>query len=164
MSRLVRCTAALDRVSGQRGSADTLVKNQYDVPMVSFAITASLALAFPLALRFDNLHLTGLAVIARFVQFIIVPIALIALARSQAVEHAAVRRNAFTDKVLPLVAIVVSVGLAVSYDYRCIFLVRGGPNYFSIALIVITFIVVPAMAYLHYYRIIRRVGDRPSTR
>ncbi|MFV3452127.1 APC family permease, partial [Mycobacterium tuberculosis] len=139
-------------------------KNQYDVPMVSFAITASLALAFPLALRFDNLHLTGLAVIARFVQFIIVPIALIALARSQAVEHAAVRRNAFTDKVLPLVAIVVSVGLAVSYDYRCIFLVRGGPNYFSIALIVITFIVVPAMAYLHYYRIIRRVGDRPSTR
>lgn len=96
--------------------------------------------------------------------FIIVPIALIALARSQAVEHAAVRRNAFTDKVLPLVAIVVSVGLAVSYDYRCIFLVRGGPNYFSIALIVITFIVVPAMAYLHYYRIIRRVGDRPSTR
>lgn len=71
-------------------------KNQYDVPMVSFAITASLALAFPLALRFDNLHLTGLAVIARFVQFIIVPIALIALARSQAVEHAAVRRNAFT--------------------------------------------------------------------
>lgn len=101
-------------------------KNQYDVPMVSFAITASLALAFPLALRFDNLHLTGLAVIARFVQFIIVPIALIALARSQAVEHAAVRRNAFTDKVLPLVAIVVSVGLAVSYDYRCIFLVRGG--------------------------------------
>lgn len=32
-------------------------KNQYDVPMVSFAITASLALAFPLALRFDNLHL-----------------------------------------------------------------------------------------------------------
>lgn len=139
-------------------------KNQYDVPMVSFAITASLALAFPLALRFDNLHLTGLAVTARFVQFIIVPIALIALARSQAVEHAAVRRNAFTDKVLPLVAIVVSVGLAVSYDYRCIFLVRGGPNYFSIALIVITFIVVPAMAYLHYYRIIRRVGDRPSTR
>ncbi|COX81750.1 permease [Mycobacterium tuberculosis] len=117
-----------------------------------------------MALRFDNLHLTGLAVIARFVQFIIVPIALIALARSQAVEHAAVRRNAFTDKVLPLVAIVVSVGLAVSYDYRCIFLVRGGPNYFSIALIVITFIVVPAMAYLHYYRIIRRVGDRPSTR
>lgn len=116
------------------------------------------------ALADSNLHLTGLAVIARFVQFIIVPIALIALARSQAVEHAAVRRNAFTDKVLPLVAIVVSVGLAVSYDYRCIFLVRGGPNYFSIALIVITFIVVPAMAYLHYYRIIRRVGDRPSTR
>ncbi len=157
--------AALDRVSPDSGVCrHACHANQYDVPMVSFAITASLALAF--RWRCGSRQPApgaGLAVIARFVQFIIVPILLIALARSPAVEHAAVRRNAFTDKVLPLVAIVVSVGLAVSYDYRCIFLV-GWSEYFSIALIVITFIVVPAMAYLHYYRIIRRVGDRPSTR
>ena len=56
-------------------------KNQFGVPMLAFAITASLALAFPLALRFDSVNLTGLAVIARFIQFIIVPIALMALAR-----------------------------------------------------------------------------------
>jgi hypothetical protein len=41
----------------------------------------------------------------------------------------------------------------VSFDYRTIFLTpRGDANYFSIALIVITFVVVPAVAYLHYYR------------
>ncbi|WP_264078947.1 APC family permease [Mycobacterium szulgai] len=131
-------------------------KNRFGVPMVAFAITASLALAFPLALRFDSLNLTGLAVIARFVQFIIVPIALIALARSHREEYAEIPRNWFSDKVLPMVAFVISIVLAVSFDYGSLFSSRGRPNYFSITLIVITFIVVPALTYLHYYRARRR--------
>ena len=127
-------------------------KNRFGVPMLAFGITASLALAFPLVLRFDSVNLTGLAVIARFIQFIIVPIALMALALDQTPEHAAVKRNAVTDKVLPIVAVAVSVALAVSFDYRTIFLTpHGGVNCFSIVLIVITFVVVPAIAYLHYY-------------
>lgn len=127
-------------------------KNQFGVPMLAFGITALLALAFPLALRFDSLTLTGLAVIARFIQFIIVPIALMSLARDQTQEHAAVKRNAFTDKVLPIIAVAVSVVLAVSFDYRTVFLTaHGDANYFSIGLIVITFIAVPTIAYVHYY-------------
>ena len=56
---------------------------------------------------------------------------------------------------------VVSVALAVSFDYRTILLTpQGGVNYFSIALIAITFVVVPAIAYLHYYRQRERIaGD-----
>ena len=128
-------------------------KNQFGVPIIAFGITASLALAFPLSLRFDNENLTGLAVIARLVNYIIVPIALFALALSRAQEHAMVKRNTFTDKVLPIVAVTVSVGLAVSFDYRSIFLTpHGSANYFSIGLIVITYIVAPAITYLHYYR------------
>ncbi len=136
-------------------------KNQFGVPMLAFGITASLALAFPLALRFNSVNLTGLAVIARFIQFIIVPIALMALALDRSPEHAAIKRNALTDKVLPIVAVVVSVALAVSFDYRTIVLTpRGDANYFSIVLIVITFVVVPAIAYLHYYRHRERIpGD-----
>jgi amino acid transporter len=136
-------------------------KNQFGVPMLAFGITASLALAFPLALRFDSVSLTGLAVIARFIQFIIVPIALMALARDRTKEHATVKRNALTDKVLPVVAVAVSVALAGSFNYRTIFLTRqGGINYFSIALIVVTFVAVPAVAYVHYYRRRQRVsGD-----
>jgi amino acid transporter len=128
-------------------------KNQFGVPIIAFGINASLALAFPLSLRFDNENLTGLAVIARLVNYIIVPIALFALALSRAQEHAMVKRNTFTDKVLPIVAVTVSVGLAVSFDYRSIFLTpHGSANYFSIGLIVITYIVAPAITYLHYYR------------
>jgi hypothetical protein len=64
-----------------------------------------------------------------------------------------VQRNRLTDKVLPIAAVAISVALAVSFDYRTIFLTaQGATNYFSIALIVVTFIVVPALAYLHYYR------------
>lgn len=128
-------------------------KNRFGVPMLAFAITASLALAFPLALRFDIESLTGLAVIARFIQFIIVPIALIVLARDQSGERASIRRNLITDKVLPVAAVVISVALAMSFDYRTLVLTpHGGANYFSITLIVITFVVVPAAAYVHYYR------------
>jgi amino acid transporter len=128
-------------------------KNRFGVPMLAFGITALLTLAFPLALRFDTVNLTGLAVIARFVQFIIVPIAVIALARDRTADHASVQRNPLTDKVLPIAAVAISVALAVSFDYRTIFLTgQGGANYFSIALIVVTFIAVPALAYLHYYR------------
>jgi len=128
-------------------------RNRFGVPLLAFGITASLTLAFPLALRFDTVNLTGLAVIARFVQFIIVPIAVIALARDRTQEHASVQRNPLTDKVLPTAAVALSVALVVSFDYRTIFLTaRGGANYFSIALIVVTFIAVPALAYLHYYR------------
>jgi amino acid transporter len=132
-------------------------KNRFGVPMVAFGITATLALAFPLALSFDIENLTGLAVIARFIQFIIVPIALIALARDQTADHAEVERNPFTDKVLPVAAVVISVALAVSFDYRTLVLTpHGGANYFSIALIAITFVVVPAAAYVHYYRTVSR--------
>lgn len=128
-------------------------KNRFGVPLVAFAITASLALAFPLALRFNIDNLTGLAVIARFIQFIIVPIALIALARNRTGEHPAVKRNPFTDRVLPVAAVVISAGLAVSFDYRTLFLTpQGDANYFSIVLIMLTFVVVPAAAYVHYYR------------
>jgi amino acid transporter len=127
-------------------------KNRFGVPITAFAITASLAFAFPLSLRFDNLNLTGLAVISRFIQYIIVPIALVALARDRS-EHAQVKRNVFTDKVLPVIGVAISIGLAASFDYRSIFcLPRGGTNYHSIGLIAITFVVVPAIAYLHYYR------------
>ncbi|VBA52243.1 putative transporter [Mycobacterium attenuatum] len=128
-------------------------QNRFGVPMIAFGITASLALAFPLALRFDSGSLIGLAVIARFVQFIVVPIALIALARDTTGDRALVKRNSLTDKVLPIAAVIISVALAVSFDYRTIFATpQGGANYFSIALTVITFLVVPAIAYLHYYR------------
>jgi amino acid transporter len=128
-------------------------KNRFGVPMLAFGITASLALAFPLALRFDTVNLTGLAVIGRFVQFIIVPIAVIALARDRTGNHPSVQRNPLSDKVLPIAAVAISVTLAVSFDYRTIFLTaQGGANYFSIALIVVTFIAVPALAYVHYYR------------
>lgn len=128
-------------------------QNRFGVPMIAFGVTAVLALAFPLALRFDSVNLTGLAVIGRFIQFIIVPIALIALARDRTGDHAADKPNPFTDKVLPVAAVAISVALAVFFDYRTIFLTaQGDANYFSIILIVITFVVVPAVAYVHYYR------------
>ncbi len=130
------------------------VKNRFGVPTVAFVLTAGLAIAFPLALHFDDSHLTGLAVIARFVQFLTVPVALMVLASSRSPRFAGVTRNALTDKVLPVIAVVITVLLAVSFDYRTIVLgPDGGPNYFSITLIVIAFVLVPGIAYWHYHQV-----------
>ncbi|MFV0496332.1 APC family permease [Mycobacterium sp.] len=138
-------------------------KNRFGVPMAAFAVTASLALAFPLALHFDNDHLTGLAVIARFIQFIIVPLAVMRLARNRAGTDPAITPTRFTRTVLPVAAVTISAALAVSFDYRTILLVPdGGPNYFSIALVVTAFVVVPTAAYLYYFRSADRSADRSA--
>lgn len=133
------------------------VKNRFGVPTVAFLLTASLAIAFPLALRFDDSHLTGLAVIARFVQFVTVPLALMALASNRSERFSHVRRNAVTDRALPILALLITVLLTVSFDYRTILLDSDGSlNYFSITLLVVAFAIVPAVAYWHHHHIINR--------
>lgn len=134
-------------------------RNRFGVPTRAFALTATLAVAFPLALQFDDSDLTGLAVIARFVQFLVVPVALLALARSNAPQWAAVRRGVLTDRILPIAALLITVLLAVSFDYRTIVLEKTGhPNTFSIVLLVVSFVLVPALAYGYYYRSLRKSG------
>jgi amino acid transporter len=124
-------------------------KGPRGVPLVAFAITAGLAIAFPLALRFNNSNLTGLAVIARFVQYLIVPVAVLRLARSHDPRWRDVRTSRLTGRVLPVVGFVFALFLLASFNFRAIFTVpHGGPNMLAISLLVVAFVIVPLATYL----------------
>ncbi|MDF0531347.1 APC family permease [Tsukamurella sp. 8F] len=124
-------------------------KGRFGVPLFAFGVTAVLALAFPLSLGYDTSSLTGLAVIARFVQYLIVPIAVWRLASSADVRWAGVRTGLLTGRVLPVAAFVFSLFLLVSFNFKSIFEhAGGGANVLSIALLLIGFVLVPALAYV----------------
>lgn len=127
------------------------------VPVIAFIITAALALTFPIALGFDVSSLAGLSVIVRFIQYILVPIAVIVMAKSTASKWADVKRGTMTDFVLPVVAVLASVFLAVMYNYKSILFVGGdmvnGLNILSVTAICLLFVVVPVFTYLYYYMV-----------
>lgn len=122
-------------------------KGKYGVPLLAFVLTAVLAIAFPISLSYNTSELTGLAVIARFVQFIIVPFAVIRLATSP--KWKSVGTGPFLGKVVPVIALVFSLFLLVSFDFKSIFTKEdGSANVLAIGLLVIAFVVVPAISYV----------------
>lgn len=135
-------------------------KNSRLVPLFAFGITAGLALLFPIALRFDVSSLAGLSVIVRFIQYILVPFAVIKMGLSHASKWSQVKRNIFTEVILPVLAILMSLMLVVLYDYKGILFLKdasgtaaisNGWNTLSIFFLVTLLIVVPAAVYVYYY-------------
>lgn len=125
------------------------------VPVIAFLITASLALIFPLALSFDVSSLAGLSVIVRFIQYILVPIAVIIMAKSKTEKWQHIKRNNLTDYIFPIIAIVASVFLVLMYDYKTIIYHAGnqdlGLNYASIIAIILLFFIIPFITYIYYH-------------
>lgn len=138
-------------------------KNNRGVPVFAFAVTAGLALLFPIALRFDVSSLAGLSVIVRFIQFVLVPIAVMKMAMSKNKQWINVKRNQITEFVLPILAILASLVLISVYNYPSILfnsqVVNGtkvydiayGWNSLSIFFLVTLLILVPAAVYVYYY-------------
>lgn len=123
-------------------------KRGYGVPLLAFGITAVLAIAFPLSLGYDTANLTGLAVIARFVQFLVVPVVVIRFARSRKERWASIHTGRLLGTVLPVVAIVFSLFLLVSFDFKGIFVSGGHPNALAITLLAVAFVIAPLASYL----------------
>ncbi|GAA4395876.1 APC family permease [Tsukamurella soli] len=134
-------------------------KGRYGVPLVAFTITAVLAIAFPIALGFNTSNLTGLAVIARFVQYLIVPVAVYRLAASSDRRWAHIHTSALAGRVLPVVAFVFSLFLLVSFDFKSIVTdAHGHVNVLAVSLLLLAFVVVPALAYANDAARRRRAG------
>lgn len=135
-------------------------KNERGVPIFAFAVTSGLALLFPIALRFDVSSLAGLSVIVRFVQFILVPIAVMKMSMSKDQRWVNVKRNKFSEFVLPGFAILASLVLISAYNYPSIlfmkdskgtFAIENGWNTLSIFFLITLLVIVPACVYVYYY-------------
>ncbi len=121
-------------------------KGRYGVPLLAFAVTAALAVAFPVSLSYDATNLTGLAVIARFIQFLIVPFAVMRLARSD--RWRSVGTGTLLGKVVPVLAVVFSLFLLVSFDFKSILTkADGSANVLTISLLLLAFVIAPLVSY-----------------
>lgn len=137
-------------------------KNEQGVPLYAFGITALLAIAFPVILRFDVSSLAGLSVIVRFIQFLLMPIAVMVLARSKKEEWKNIPRNIWTDTIIPITGFIASVCLVLVYNFPSIIFNKGttekgattyvsanGFNSASISFMIILFIIVPALVFVY---------------
>ena len=133
-------------------------KNKYGVPAIAFIITVVFALAFPLALHFDTTALIGLGVIIRFIQYTLVPLAVIKMASSKDAKWRHIVRSKLTEYVLPIIGFILSIILVLVYNYKGLIYAKtpDGVEYLnklSINFLIIFFLIVPIFAYAYYYMI-----------
>ena len=133
-------------------------KNKYGVPAIAFIITVVFALAFPLALHFDTTALIGLGVIIRFIQYTLVPLAVIKMALSKDAKWKHIVRSKLTEFVLPIIGFILSIILVLVYNYKGLIYAKtpDGVEYLnklSINFLIIFFLIVPIFAYAYYYMI-----------
>lgn len=119
-------------------------------PMVAFFITIGIAILLPMAFRFDMTSIIVLSSISRFIQFIIVPLAVITFyfgkEKGEALQN--VRKNVFVDVVIPGIALVLTLVLLYKFSWAQQFtltLDNGQiiPNTFAIVAMVIGYVILP---------------------
>lgn len=131
-----------------------LKKNKQGVPVTAFILTVIIAVAFPFVVQYQLGTLTGISVISRFVQFVVVPLAVIKMASSKSEQWKNIARNAFLDYIVPVVGFILSIILIVVYDYKKIIYISKTTNYnwLSIGLVAMLFIVLPTIGYTYFYK------------
>lgn len=148
-------------------------RNTQGVPVYAFILTAVLAIGFPVALQMDVSSLAGLSVIVRFIQFILVPVAVIVMAMSSKKQWKDIPRNIVLDYIFPVVGIFASVVLIAVFNYPRIlfnknnsgkFLIENGWNNLSITFIILLFVVIPIGAYVYFYTIGKTRRNLESTK
>mgnify|MGYP002652323748 CR=1 FL=1 len=138
MSRRRMLPAAASRTS-QRG-----------VPVVAFVVTAVLAIVVPMAFGYSMRGTMVISSVTRFVQFVMVPLALILcfLGRTRHRPND-VKRSVVLDVVFPILSIAASVFLMVEFDWRGQFSNPGGGlNLWAVAAMIVGYVVLPAALYL----------------
>lgn len=127
--------------------------NSRGVPVAAFALTALLAVAVPLAFLYDMKGIMVISSVSRFVQFLVVPAALIAFYFNKAKRPILdAPRNAFTDVVIPILGFAASVFLLVQFNWAAQFSLldakgnpTGEPNWWAIGAMIIGYLVLPAV-------------------
>ncbi|EKZ0145397.1 APC family permease [Enterococcus faecalis] len=119
-------------------------------PLIAFFTTIGIAILLPMAFRFDMTSIIVLSSISRFIQFVIVPVAVIVFyygkERGEALEN--VKKNMIVDVVIPSIALVLTLVLLYKFDWvaQFTFALDDGkvvPNIFAIIAMIIGYIILP---------------------
>ena len=130
-------------------------RNSKDIPLNAFVLTAVLAIVVPMSFMYDMQGIMIISSIARFAQFIIVPLGVIVFFMGKQKEEIIdAKKNVITDVVLPIISVALTVLLLYKFNWRGQFSVTGEDgvahlNWYAITAMVIGYVVLPIVAYFH---------------
>lgn len=129
-------------------------RTKYDFPFNAFITTFLVALIIPMAFQYNMVSIIVLSSISRFIQFIVVPIGVIIFYynRSRGEVLSNVYKNKFTDVILPVIALILTVVLLVKFDWKGQFSIvtphHIEPNYFAIVAMLIGYVLLPLLLFV----------------
>ena len=130
-------------------------RNSKDIPMNAFILTAALAIVVPMSFMYDMQGIMIISSIARFAQFIIVPLGVIVFFMGKQKEEIIdAKKNVITDVVLPIISVALTVLLLYKFNWKGQFSVTGEDgvahlNWYAITAMIIGYVVLPIIAYFH---------------
>ncbi len=126
-------------------------RNSKDVPVGAFLLTAALAIIIPMSFQYDMKGIMIISTIARFLQFLVVPVAVILFFRGKKNEEILdAPKNAFTDLVIPIIALALTCVLLYNFNWVGQFSIKQAdgsllPNYFAIGAMLIGYVLLPLL-------------------
>jgi len=130
-------------------------RNSKDIPLNAFILTAALAIVVPMSFMYDMQGIMIISSIARFAQFIIVPLGVIVFFMGKQKEEIIdAKKNVITDVVLPIISVALTVLLLYKFNWKGQFSVIGEDgvahlNWYAITAMIIGYVVLPIIAYFH---------------
>lgn len=141
----------LESMAKQKQVPDTFAKRtENGFPMLAFLVTIAIAIIIPLAFKFDMTSIMIISSISRFVQFLIVPIALIIfyLGKEKGMVNKNVNKSVLFDAIIPVIAIIFTLLLLIKFDWVGQFTIKDADgnsttNIFAILSMLIGYVFVP---------------------
>lgn len=133
-------------------------ENKQGIPVISFAITALLAIVIPMAFQYDMKGIMVISSISRFIQFIIVPLGVIAFFNGKAKNKKSVlndvRKNHITDVVIPIISLGMTALLLANFDWKGQFSMLDANgntvlNVYAVIAMVVGYVVLPLIFYIY---------------
>lgn len=120
------------------------------VPVYAFLITAVLAIVVPMSFNYDMRDILIISSVARFLQFLVVPIAVIVFYKGKNAEPALpAKKNFITDVIIPIFGLLLTCLLLLKFDWVGQFTHHDGTaNVFAIVAMIVGYVVLPILLYI----------------
>lgn len=119
-------------------------------PIAAFLTTIAIAIVIPMAFKFNMTNIMILSSISRFVQFVMVPIAIIMFyyGKEKGEILPNVNKNLVTDVIIPIIALLLTVVLLYQFNWVGQFTMKDAsgqivPNIFAIVSMILGYVVLP---------------------
>ena len=133
-------------------------RTESGVPIYAFLLTVTLAIIIPMAFQYDMRGIMIISSISRFVQFVLVPLAVITFYygknRGQVIANP--KKNFVLDVPFSLLSLGLTVFLLAKFKWAAQFSLQVDgktvPNYYAIVAMLIGYLVLPAAVYFYRAR------------